>query len=323
MTPTLETPLTPVYVGLDVAKATVVAATEPASEVWTTPTTPAALEALAARLAALRPTLVVLEATGGYEVPVVAALAAARLPVAMVNPRQVRHFARATGQHAKTDVLDARLLARFAARVQPPVRAVAEATTAELAALLQRRRQLLEMLTAEENRLALAPRAVHPSLQAHIAYLRTALDEADQALTQAVAASPVWRAEEDLLRSVPGVGPITARTLLGELPELGTLTRKQIAALAGLAPYARDSGAQRGARAIRGGRAAVRTVLYMATLVGVRRNPVLRAHYEHLLALGKAKKVALVACMRKLLVILNAMRKHQTPWCPAVAAATT
>lgn len=313
----------PLYVGLDVAKDAVVLATEPATTPTSYPTTDAGLAALTAAVTAHAPRLVVLEATGGYEAPVAATLVAAGVPVAVVNPRQVRQFARATGQLAKTDQLDARVLALFAARVQPPVRPLADAATQELAALLQRRRQLVEMLTAERTRAALAPAAVQPSLAAHIAYLRAALGDADRALTAAVAASPLWQAQEDLLRSVPGVGGVTARTLLGELPELGTLTRKQIAALAGLAPYARDSGAMRGARSIRGGRAVVRTALYMATLVATRVNPVLRAHYQQLVAHGKAKKVALVACMRKLLVILNTMLKTQTPWAPPRAALDT
>lgn len=288
---------------------------------WTVANTPSGIDALARRLLTLGGaggggvTCVVLEATGGYERTCAAALATAGLPVALVNPRQVRAFAKATGQRAKTDRLDAAVLALFAERVRPPVRPLPDDAQADLAALLLRRRQLTEMLVAEKHRVPLARTMVRPSLEKHIAYLERELRDADSDLGAAVEASPLWRAQEDLLRSVPGIGPVASRTLLAELPELGQLSRRAIAALVGVAPVAHDSGAMRGKRAIAGGRAAVRTVLYMATLVATRCNPVIHAHYQHLLAAGKAKKVALVACMRKLLTILNAMLRDQRRWC--------
>jgi transposase len=308
------------FVGIDVAKDELVLAVLPSGEQWTSPNTPAGLTALRERLGPLAPSLIVLEATGGYELAAVAELGAAGLPVVVVNPRQVRAFAKATGRLAKTDRVDAQVLALFAERVRPPVRPLTDEATQDLEALLLRRRQLIEMLTAEKNRLGLARKPIRKSLRAHIAYLARELRMTDSDLGTAIAASPLWRATEDLLQSVPGIGPVVARTLLAELPELGQLSRRQIAALVGVAPVARDSGAQRGKRAIAGGRASVRTALYMATLVASRRNAVICAHYQRLVTLGKPKKVALVACMRKLLVILNAMLRHRTPWSPALAA---
>ena len=262
----------------------------------------------------LDPTVLVCEATGGYERAVVAALAAAGVPVVVVNPRQVRDFARSTGQLAKTDRLDATVLALFAERVQPAVRPLSDAATAELAALITRRRQVRDMLTMEVNRLPLARTRVRRGVQAHITWLKRRLAETDDDLRQAIEASPVWRVQEDLLRSVPGMGPVVARTLLALLPELGHLNRKQIAALAGVAPFARDSGTWRGHRVIWGGRAQVRRALYMAALVASRHNPVLQALYTRLRAAGKPAKVALVACMRKRLTILNAMLQDGTRW---------
>ena len=266
------------------------------------------------------PTLIVLEATGGFQRAVVAALAAAGLPVVVVNPRQTRDFAKATGQLAKTDALDARALAHFAEAVRPTPRPLPSAQEADLRALLARRRQLVAMRTAEVNRLSSAPPPVQADLAAHIAWLEQRLATLDETLDTTLRASPVWRERDTLYRSVPGIGPVSARTLLLDLPELGTLSRQRIAALAGVAPFNRDSGTMRGRRAIWGGRAPLRATLYMATLVAVRHNPVLQACYERLLAAGKAKKVALVACMRKLLTILNAMVKHQTPWQPREVA---
>ena len=264
----------------------------------------------------LQPVLIVLEATGGYQRTLAAALASDGLPVAVVNPRQVRDFARATGQLAKTDAIDAKMLALFAERIRPEVRPLPEAEQQALAALVARRRQLLEMLQAERNRLSMAHKAVQDELRAHIRFLEKRLDKANRALQEAIEASPIWRAKEDLLRSVPGVGPVLSATLLAELPELGRLSGREIAALVGVAPFNRDSGTLRGQRCIWGGRVSVRCALYMGTLVAVRHNPVLRRFYEQLLGRGKAKKVALVACMRKLLVILNAMMKTQTHWNP-------
>lgn len=311
----------PCYLGLDVAKATVEVASEPAGVQGTFPTDPAGLAALVATLHAAGPvTLAVVEATGGYEAPIAAALATAGVPVAVVNPRQVRHFAQALGQLAKTDRLDAQLLARFAARVQPPPRALPDAATARLEELLARRRQLLEMLHAERQRLARARgREVRRHLRAHIRWLEHSLLDTDAMLEQTIQASPLWRVQEELLRSVPGVGPTLARTLLGLVPELGRLDRHAIAALVGVAPLARDSGTQRGRRTCWGGRRTVRPVLYMAALTASRYNPVLRAFYTRLRTAGKPAKVALTAVARKLLVLLNAMLRDQRRWEPAHA----
>ncbi|HMA27565.1 MAG TPA: IS110 family transposase [Solirubrobacterales bacterium] len=314
-------PTPPVFVGIDIAKAELVVAVRPTGEQWTTAHTEAAGPALVARLQALAPQLIVCEASGGYEIPVAGLLGAAALPIVVVNPRQVRDFAKATGRLAKTDRLDAALLAHFAEAVQPAVRPLPDAATQLLAALVTRRRQLVEMLTAEENRRGLLPPALRADLQDHIADLRRRVARLDQDLDQHLRASPIWRAQEDLLRSVPGIGPVTARTLLAALPELGTLDRRAIAALVGVAPLARDSGTLRGRRSCWGGRATVRAPLFMATLAGVRCNPVLAAFYAHLLAQGKCKKVALIACMRKLITILNAMVRSQTRWAPRPATA--
>lgn len=309
------------YLGIDVAKAELVIAGRPALEPWTVSNTPSGLEALVARVVALAPRVIVLEATGGYERACAAALAAAQLPVVVVNPRQVREFAKATGQRAKTDRLDAAVLALFAERVQPEPRPLSDAATQDLAALLLRRRQLIDMCVAEKNRLTLARKPIRASLKKHIAYLERELRMTDTDLREAIEASPVWRVADDLLQSVPGIGPVVSHTLLAELPELGTLGRRQIAALVGVAPVAKDSGTMRGKRQIAGGRARVRTVLFMAALVGTRRNPLLKAFYQRLLAGGKPKKVALVACMRKLLTMLNAMLRDQRPWSPSLATA--
>jgi transposase len=272
------------------------------------------IAALVARLQAVQPTLIVLEATGGYHRAVVAALAAAALPLVVINPRQVRDFAKATGQLAKTDVLDARAVAHFAEAVRPTPRPLPDAQTEELRALLARRRQLIAMRTAEQNRLENAPRRLRADIEAHIAWLNQRVATLDDDLDTTLRASPVWRERETLYRSVPGIGPVCARTLMLDLPELGTLSRQRIAALVGVAPFNRDSGTLRGTRTTWGGRAHVRAALYMSTLVAVRYNPVLKRFYERLCAAGKAKKVALTACMRKLLTILNAMAKYQKPW---------
>ena len=301
------------FVGIDVAKATLDIALRPGGERWTVPNDEFGIRALLARLSPLGG-LVVLEATGGYEHAVAAALAAAGLGVVIANPRQVRAFARATGQLAKTDAIDAQILALFAERVQPTPRPLPDAAAQALDALLTRRRQLVEMLVAEKNRLALARPPVRRGITAHIRWLERQLTDVERDLTLAVQASPLWRAQDDLLQSVPGVGPVLSCTLLAELPELGQLTRKQIAALVGVAPLARDSGTLHGHRTVWGGRASVRTALYMAALVAARWNPVIRAFYQRLRAAGKPAKVALTACMRKLLIILNAMVRTATPW---------
>jgi transposase len=310
----MPSPPAPVTVGIDVAKAQLDVAVRPTGDQWPVANDEAGVAALAARLVALGPALVVLEATGGLERLAAAALAAAGLPVAVVNPRQVRDFAKAVGQLAKTDALDAALLARFAADVRPEPRPLPDAAQQELAALLARRRQVVAMLTAERQRLQTARPPVRARVQAHIRWLQAELGALDDDLGQTLRASPVWREKEHLLRSVPGVGPVVALTLLAELPELGTLDRKRVAALVGLAPLACDSGTLRGKRLVWGGRGRVRAALYMAALVATRANPVIRAFYQRLLRVGKAKKVALTACMHKLLTILNAIVHAQTPW---------
>jgi transposase len=271
---------------------------------------------LVAHLQAFGPALIVLEATGGYETAVATAMALAGLPVAVVNPRHVRDFARALGRLAKTDALDAQVLALFAARVRPAPRPLLDEAHHALAALVTRRRQLVEMLTAERLRLPLAKGPIRRDVQTHIHWLEQRVKDADTALRAALKASPVWQATTRLLQSVPGIGPTTAAVLIADLPELGRLTRQQLASLVGVAPLNRDSGQHRGLRTIWGGRADVRRALYMATLVAARFNPVIRAFYRHLLAGGKPKLVALVASMRKLLTILNAMIKSQRPWAP-------
>jgi len=305
---------TPLFVGIDVSKERLDTALRPSSERWATPNEARGISTLCRRLQPLAPALIVLEATGGLELPVVGALAAAGLPVVVVNPRQVRDFAKATGQLAKTDILDAAVLAHFAEAVRPPVRPLPDAATQALDALLTRRRQLLDMRTAEQNRLGSAPQPVRKEIQAHLTWLDRRLAHLDTELGRTIRESPVWRAQDDLLQSVPGVGPVLARTLLAGVPELGTLNRKQIAALIGVAPLNRDSGTKRGRRSVSGGRASVRAVLYMGALTASRCNPVIQAFYARLRAAGKATKVALTACMHKLLLILNAMVKHQTPW---------
>lgn len=303
-----------VYVGVDVSKAQLDIAVRPRAESWSLPHDLRGITTLVTRLQALQPTLIVLEATGGLEVPLVGALAEGALPVVVVNPRQVRDFAKATGRLAKTDALDAGILAHFAERVRPTPRPLPDAMSRELAALLARRRQLVEMLTAEHNRLSGAVRSVRRGIRSHVQWLERQIRETDADLARRIRQSPLWREKDDLLRSVPGVGPVLSTTLLANLPELGDLDRKPIAALVGVAPLNRDSGTLRGKRTVWGGRAPVRATLYMAALVATRCNPVIRAFYHRLLAAGKAKKVALTACMRKLLTILNAMLKHRTPW---------
>jgi transposase len=305
--------------GIDVAKAELVVATRPSGERWTVANDETGIRQLVERLRPREPELIVLEATGGYELLCVAALAAAGLPVVVVNPRQVRDFAKATGQLAKTDRLDADLLALFAERVHPQVRPLPDAEAHALDALLTRRRQLLEMLQAERNRLGQVfnrGQQVTKSLTAHIAFLERALKTTDTDLGDHVRRSPAWREKDELLQSVPGIGRVVSFTLLAELPELGRLSRRQIAKLVGVAPLSRDSGTLRGRRFVHGGRASVRAALYMGALVASRRNVVIRTFYQRLLRVGKPKKLALVACMRKLLTILNTMVRTQRPWCP-------
>ncbi len=302
------------FVGIDVAKATLDIASLPDGESWTVTNDEQGLAELAPRLVALTPALVVLEATGGFEFLAAITLAKAGLPVAVINPRQVRDFAKAMGRLAKTDALDATLLADFAQRVRPEPRPLPDEAAQLLESLLTRRRQIIEMLTAEKNRLGFARGPVKRDISQHIRWLEKRLADVDGDLQDAVASSPLYQAKADLLRSVPGVGQVTTLTLLASLPELGHLSRHEIAALVGVAPLNRDSGTMRGKRMVWGGRAPVRAVLYMATVVGIKHNAVLRGFYERLRAAGKPFKVAATACMRKLLTILNAMLKHNRQW---------
>ena len=304
----------PCFVGIDVAKAQRDIALRPSGERWAVPNDASGVATLVDQLQVRHPTLMVLEATGGLERAVTSALATAGLPVVVVNPRQVRDCARATGQLAKTDALDARALAHFADVMRPTPRPLPDAQTQELRALLGRRQPLITMRTAEQNRLAGTSGRLTQDIEAHIAWLNARIATLDDDLETMLRASPLWRENDDLLQSAPGIGPVCARTLLLELPELGTLTRQQMAALVGVAPLNGDSGTLRGRRTIWGGRAHVRTVLYMGTRVATRFNPRIKAFYQRLLAAGKLKKVALTACMHKLLTMLNAMLKHRKAW---------
>jgi len=304
-------------VGIDVAKDHLDVHIRPTDEAFRVPYDDAGLATLLARLRTLPAPIIVFEASGGYEVALAVALAAAALPVAIVNPRQIRAYGRAIGQLAKTDRLDARLIAAFAEAVRPLARAVPDEQARALGELMARRRQLVDMLAAEQNRRRLLQdRRLQRHLAAHIAWLEEALRRLDHDLTTQVRATPAWREAEDLLRSVPGIGPVTACTLIADLPELGHLDRRRIAALAGLAPFARESGGWRGHRMITGGRPHIRQVLYMATLSAIKCNPVIRAFHQRLAA-GRPGKVAVIAAMRNLLTILNAMLRDRRPWQPA------
>lgn len=304
-----------VFVGVDVSKDRLDVHVRPAGAVFEVPRDGAGLERLATELRALAPALVVLEATGGFERTVAAALAGAGLPLAVVNPRQIRDFARATGRLAKTDALDAEVIALFAERIRPAPRSVPEAEADALAERVARRRQIVEMIGMESNRRRQArSRKVVRTLDATLKVLEAQLAAIDEDIDGAVKACPAWREADDLLKSVPGIGDVTARTLIAELPELGRIDRRRLAALVGVAPINRDSGQCRGHRAIAGGRASVRNVLFMATLSAIRWNPVLKAHYVQLIQRGRPKKVAIVACIRRLLGILSAILRTQTPW---------
>jgi transposase len=306
------------HVGIDVSKEHLDVCSLPDGEIFSVANDRAGIDELLARLLeGVRPDLVVLEATGKYERPAAVAVAAAGIAVAVVNPRQARDFAKAAGRLAKTDRIDAEVLARFAGAVGPRPSVLPDEEARALQDILVRRRQLLEMIVAEKNRLQMASEAVAKRIAAHVRWLEKELGRVDRELDEAVRESETWRANEELLRSVPGVGPVLARTLLAELPELGTLPRRRLCALVGVAPFNRDSGAFRGKREVWGGRAPVRAALYMGALVATRYNPVIGEFYERLLAAGKPKKVALVACMRKLLSILNAMMRDRIPWHPA------
>ena len=302
------------FVGIDVSKAYLDVAFRPSGERLRVSNSESGIAELVARLSTMRPTLVVLEATGGYQAALVASLAIAKVATAVVNPRQVRDFAKATGRLAKTDTIDAEVLAHFAEVIRPEPRPFVDEQTLALEALVTRRRQVIEMITAEKNRLAQSHKSLRSTLKAHINFLQRELQDTNRELDGMLRKTPMWREHEDLLRTAKGVGRMTIATLFADLPELGTLDNKRIAALVGVAPFNRDSGTHRGKRMIWGGRASVRAALYMAALVASRHNPVIRAFYERLCAAGKPKKVALVACMRKLLTILNAMIRTKSPW---------
>lgn len=303
-----------VVVGIDVSKARLDVAVLPGGQQWTADNSQPGCEALAAQVKELGALLIVLEATGGWEALVAGTLAAAGLPVVVVNPRQVRDFAKATGHLAKTDSLDARLLARFGQAVRPEPRPLAEPEAEILKALVTRRRQVLAMLVQEKNRLGVAPRCLHRDIKGLISQLEKRLARLDGDIGTTLKSSPLWRTKDNLLRGVPGVGPVLSSSLLAGLPELGQLNRRQIAALVGVAPLNRDSGTFRGRRSIWGGRGHIRAVLFMATLAAVRCNPVLKVFHQRLKATGKPFKIAMVACMRKLLTILNAVLRDQAPW---------
>jgi transposase len=303
-----------VFVGIDVAKDTLEVAVRPSGEQETVPNAEEGILRIKALITRVRPALIVCEATGGFEMGLATDLAASGLPVVVVNPRQVRDFARATGILAKTDRIDARVIAHFADAVRPDVRPLKDRDAQRLDALITRRRQLVDMLTAEKNRLGTAPEWTREDIEAHIAWLKECLKKVDTDLATLMKQSPLWREKERILRSTPSVGPIMTYTLVSELPELGTLNRKQIAALVGVAPMNRDSGTFRGKRCIWGGRSAIRSVLYMSTLNAIHFNPLIKPFYERLRAAGKLHKVAITACMRKLLTILNTMIKNRTCW---------
>lgn len=302
------------FVGIDVSKAELSVAVLPEDDIPTVCNNEQGISELIKRLKPLSPTLIVLESTGGLEFPVASALAVAGLPVVIMNPRQVRDFAKATGKLAKTDSLDASVLARFGEAVRPELRPLKEQHVQELAAHVTRRRQIVAMLTSEKNRLKAAPKGVQKDIKTHIRWLEKRLDNIETNTRKLIKASPIWKETDALLQSVPGVGPVLSATLLSNLPELGKLNRRQIASLVGVAPLNRDSGIFRGKRTIWGGRANVRTALYMSTLVAVRRNPALKQFYNRLCDAGKPPKLALTACMRKLLTILNVMLKNREPW---------
>lgn len=311
---------TEIFVGIDVSKDSLEMAELPKglemaeAKVWTTPNEQSAVDKLIEHLLTISPQLIVLEATGRLEMAAAGAMAAASLPVTIVNPRWVKSFARAAGIVAKTDKIDARVIAQFAEKMGPKVRPLKDEQTQELEALLSRRRQMVEMLTAEKNRLKRASKSIVESIVSHILWLEQSLKEVDKDLNNSIKSSPVWCEKDKIIRSIPGAGPVLSTTLLAELPELGTLNRKQIAALVGVAPFNCDSGAFKGRRRTWGGRSCVRSVLYMAALSAIRHNPVLGAFYKRLIEAGKKFKVAITACMRKLLIILNSMVHHRTVW---------
>jgi transposase len=302
------------YVGIDMAKDSMEVTVHEGKDHWAFANDEYGLAKLLAKMKRLAPALIVMEATGGYEVTVAAELQSKGFPVSVINPRQIRDFARSVGILAKTDILDARVIARFAADIHPTPRALPTEETKTLGAVIMRRRQVIAMLTAEKNRLHQADPAVRERLQIHIRWLEQELDDINKELRQRVENNPEWKEKNEIIQSVPGVGPNLAITLLSDFPELGTLNRKETAALGGVAPFNRDSGTLRGKRSIWGGRGVVRTAAYMSAFVAIRYNPLLKAFFERLIGAGKPYKVAIVACMRKLLCILNTMLKNHTTW---------
>lgn len=302
------------FIGIDISKDYLDIADSATQETWRTANDDSGIASLTKRLSTPTPTLIVLEATGGLEISLASALAAKGLPVTVVNPRQVRDFAKATGQLAKTDTLDAKVLVHFARAVRPEIRQIKDQETRELAALVTRRRQLVDMLATEKTRLKQVSKAIHQNVQTHITWLQDRIREIDQDLSKTLKASSVWRENDQIIQSVPGAGPVLSINLLANVPELGTLNRRQIAALIGLAPLNRDSGSFRGRRCIWGGRASVRATLYMAAVTAMQHNHVIHAFYQRLIKKGKPFKVAITACMRKLLTIINTMVKTKTLW---------
>ncbi|MDO8446973.1 MAG: IS110 family transposase [Deltaproteobacteria bacterium] len=307
------------FIGIDVSKAQLDVYIHPTAERYCVKQT---LMAMGEKLQSLNPALVVLEASGGFECAVTGVLATMNVPVVVVNPRQIRDFARATGTLAKTDLIDAQILARFAEAIKPEVRPIPDDCVQKLSSIAKRRRQIVEMLTMEKNRLAQTSGMVASGINDHIAWLTQCLNALDKDLQKSLRESPVWREKEELLRGVPGVGPVLTASVIAYLPELGRLNRKQIAALVGVAPLNRDSGTFKGKRSVWGGRGHLRTILYMGTISAVRFNPIIKIFYDRLRQAGKPPKVAITACMRKLLIILNAMFKHNIPWNPNYALCT-
>jgi len=308
------------YVGIDVSKIWLDIAVIPSGETWRTDNTEPAIRVLVERLKEVQPTRIVVESTGGFENGLVTTLHANMLPISRVNPARVREFARSIGQLAKTDTLDAKVLARFAEAIQPPLTQLPNEDEQALSALVARRKQLLEMLSAEQNRLETAAPGIRPSLHEHVQWLKNQCKKLEREIDQFIQQHPDLKQKNEILQSMPGVGKVTASTLIANLPELGEYDKKKIAALVGTAPFNRDSGFKKGKRSIQGGRPDVRQVLYMATLSATRHNVIIKAFYQRLLATGKKKKVALVACMHKLLIILNAMLAHHSCWKPTILA---
>jgi len=309
-----------IFVGIDISKKVMDVAVHPLDEFFSLDNNKSGIKELLKRLGRLKPSLVLLESTGGLEVPAAVELSKAGLPATIINPRQVRDFAKASGRLAKTDSLDAKVLAQFAEAIRPDIRPLKDDETRELNDLITRRDQLVGMLVSEKNRLACVTRKAAKSIREHITWLEKRVKDIDSQIGKMIKTNAEWKGKSGILRSTPGVGPLLAAALLGYLPELGTLNRKEIAVLAGLAPFNRDSGGRSGKRRIWGGRSRVRKILYMATLTATRCNPVIRAFYQRLTDAGKGHKVAITACMRKLLVILNAMVKNKTEWNAATAS---